>query len=278
MKLNALGISSFYAKNYNLAAFRFSEAIKLNDRNGKYYNNLAVSLMAQAFTSKQKNPMIESQLLMANRVSKPTVLSAFNMQLYYRFIQFKPEIFLEISEKLVQDLRNNRVEMPAFAGDELFFYLDNSGDYMPEGYVFVFELESLLNAFPDWGRQYQEGFLKAILWRTLEYKADFYEKSGDDGRAILKYVTALELCPRNEFILEKIGKLCTVAGRFEEAELYLTRLLQLSPFHENAHLWLSRIEWDRGEKRKIKERISRLLHVTGLKNREQFNRIMDKVI
>jgi hypothetical protein len=78
--------------------------------------------------------------------------------------------------------------------------------------------------------------------------------------------------------LEKLGKLWAGAGRLEEAELYLTRLLQLSPFHENAHLWLSKIEWDKGEKGKIKERISCLLHVTGLKNQEQFSRIMGKVI
>lgn len=277
-KLNALGISSFYAKDYQVAAFRFSEAIKLNERNAKYYNNLAVCLMVQAFTVKQRNPMIESLLLMANRINKPTVLSLFNLHLYYRFIQFNPKKFLEMSEKLAQDLQNNRVELPAFAGDELFFYPENSGDSMPEGYVFVLELESLLNAFPDRGCRYQEGFLKTLLWRILEYKADYYEKSGDESLAIREYGAALDICPRNEFILERVGKLCTVAGRFEEAELYLTRLLQLSPFHENAHLWLSRIEWDRGEKGKIKERISCLLHVTGLKNLEQFKRIMDKVV
>ncbi len=278
MKLNALGISSFYAKDYHLAAFRFSEAIKTNEWNGKYYNNLAVCLMVQAFTTKQRNPMIESMLLLVNKKHTPTILSVFNLLSYYRFIQFNPEMFLEISDKMAQDLQNNRVEMPAFVGDELFFYLDDSVDSMPESKVFVLELESLLNLFPDRGRQYQEGFLKTVLWRILEYKGDYYEKSGDDSRAIREYGAALEHCPRNEFVLEKLGKLCAVAGRFEEAELYLTRLLQLSPFHENAHLWLSRIEWDKGEKRKIKERISCLLHVTGLKNHEQFKRIMDKVV
>ena len=278
VKLNLLGISSFYAKEYLLAAFRFSKAIKLNEGNEKYYNNLTVCLMVQSFTANQKNPMIESLLLMASRINKPTVLSLFNLHLYYRFIQFNPNKFLEMSEKLVQDLRNNRVELPAFLGDELFFYLENPVESMPESSVFVLELESLLNTFPDRGQRYQEGFLKTLLWRTLEYKADFYEKSEDDSRAIREYGAALEICPHNEFILERVGKLCTVAGRFEEAELYLTRLLQLSPFHENAHIWLSGIEWDRGEKGKIKERISCLLHVTGLKNQEQFKRIMDKVI
>ena len=277
MKLNALGISSFYAKDYHLAAFRFSEAIKWNEKNGKYYNNLAVCLMVQAFTEKKRNPMIESLLLLANRVNKPTILSTFNLHLYYRFIQFNPKKFLEISETMAQDLQNNRIEMPAFVGDELFFYLDNPGDAMPESHVFVLELESLLNAFPDRCRQYQEGFLKTVLWRILEYKGDYYEKSGDDSRAIREYRTALEYCAKNEFILEKLARLYASAGQFENAELYLTRLLQLSPFHENAHLWLSRIEWDRGEKGKIKERISRLLHVTGLKNQEQFSRIMDKI-
>ena len=55
---------------------------------------------------------------------------------------------------------------------------------MPESHVFLLELESLLNAFPDQGSQYQEGFLKTVLWRILEYKGDYYEKSGDDSRAI----------------------------------------------------------------------------------------------
>ena len=278
MKLNALGISSFYAKDYHLATFRFSEAIKTNEWNGKYYNNLAVCLMVQAFTTKQRNPMIESMLLLVNKKHTSTILSVFNLLSYYRFIQFNPALFLEISDKMAQDLQNNRVEMPAFVGDELFFYLDDSVDSMPESKVFVLELESLLNSFPDRGRRYQEGFLKTLLWRILEYKGDYYEKSGDDSRAIREYSAALEICPQNEFVLEKLGKLCAVAGRFEEAELYLTRLLQLSPFHENAHLWLSRIEWDKGEKGKIKERISCLLHVTGLKNHEQFKRIMDKVV
>ena len=277
-KLNTLGISSFYARDYQVAAFRFSDAIKLNERNGKYYNNLAVCLMVQSFASKQKNPMIEPLILTANRTSKPTILSLFNLHLYYRFIQFNPKKFLEMSENLAQDLRNGNVELPAFAGDELFFYLENPGDLMPEGHVFLLELESLLNEFPDRGRRYQEGFLKTLLWRTLEYKADYYEKSGDESLAIQEYGAALDICPRNEFILERVGKLCAVAGRFEEAELYLTRLLQLSPFHENAHLWLSRIEWERGEKEKIKERLSCLLHVTGLKNQEQFNHIMNKVV
>ncbi len=277
-KLNALGISSFYAKDYHVAVFRFSEAIRLNEGSGKYFNNLAVCLMVQAFTARQKNPMIESLLLRANRVNKPTALSMFHLHLYYRFIQFNPKKYLEMSEKLAQDLQNNLVEMPVFRGDELFFFPDNPGESMPDGAIFVLELESLLNTFPDRGHQYREGFLKTLLWRTLEYKADYYEKSGDDSRAIREYGAALGLCPRNEFILERLGKLCAVAGRFEEAETYLTRLLQLSPFHENAHVWLSRIEWDRGEKGKIKERISCLLHVTGLKNREQFSRIMDKLI
>ncbi|MEK6623119.1 MAG: glycosyltransferase, partial [Planctomycetota bacterium] len=278
MKLNALGISSFYAKDYHLAAFRFSEAIKMNEWNGKYYNNLAVCLMVQAFTTKQRNPMIEPMLLLVNKKHTPTILSVFNLQSYYRFIQFNPELFLEISDKMAQDLQNNRVEMPVFVGDELFFYLDNSGDSMPESYVFVLELESLLNSFPDRGSRYQEGFLKTVLWRILEYRGDYYEKSGDDSRTIREYKAALEYCPQNEVVLEKLGKLCASAGRLEDAELYLTRLLQLSPFHENAHLWLSKIEWDKGEKGKIKERISCLLHVTALKNQEQFNRIMDKVV
>ena len=191
MKLNALGISSFYAKDYHLAAFRFSEAIKMNEWNGKYYNNLAVCLMVQAFTTKQRNPMIEPMLLLVNKKHTPTILSVFNLLSYYRFIQFNPELFLEISDKMAQDLQNNRVEMPVFVGDELFFYLDNSGDSMPESYVFVLELESLLNSFPDRGSQYQEGFLKTVLWRILEYRGDYYEKSGDDSRTIREYKAAL---------------------------------------------------------------------------------------
>lgn len=272
IKLNALGISSFYAKNYGLATLHFSNAIKANEHNGKYYNNLAVCLMVQTFITKRTNPVTESLLLTANRMDMQTIASLFNLISFYRFINHKEEKFLELADKLI----NKHTGFPVFSGDELLFYLETPEDYVPNSQIFQMELESLMMSFPVQDNQYQDKFSKTILWRTLEYKGDYYSKLGDICNAVKELKQALEYYPYNEFILEKLSNLYVQIGKFDEAASCLHQLLNFSPIHEEAHLLLSKIEMEKGELDKIKKRIPHLLHLHGLKNKEQFCHIMDK--
>ncbi len=277
MKFNALGISSFYAKEYDLAILRFSKAIMINENNKTYYNNLAVCLMVQTFLKKQTSPLIEPLLMIANRPGTETVVSVFNLISFYRFVQFNHERFLHLADSLISNISNKTITLPMFSGNELFFYLENSGEQMPESHIFLLELESLLKSFPDQGLRYQNGFTRTILWRILEYKGNYYEKLNNRDNAIRAYLSALEYCPRNEFILEKVSKLYCDDEQWDTAEIYLRRLLQYSPLNENAHLWLSKIELARGEKEKVKERVFPLLHLDSLTFRKEFQFFTEQV-
>ncbi len=275
-KFNALGISGFDASMYNLAEFRFSEALKINGQDVKYHNNLAVCLMVQAIRTKETDSRIESLLLTAYQSNKPTIVSLFNLISFYLFIRFNQERFLTLSNKLIHDITGKNIELPVFSGDELLFNLEIARNQAPTSSVFLIELEELWVSFPDLGVQHQEGFIKTIFWRTLEYRGDYYEKLGEGNAAVCEYKKALACCPQNEFILEKLSRLLLDAGQLDDAKFYLSQLLQLSPMHEDAHLWLSKIEEARGEREKTRERISCLLHVTGLKHQGQFNRILER--
>ncbi|MEP9409899.1 MAG: glycosyltransferase [Candidatus Brocadia sp.] len=276
-KSNELGISSFYARNYELAILHFSNAIKANEHNGKYFNNLAVCLMVQTFITKQTNPLTESLLLVANREGTQSIASLFNLISFYRFIHQRNEKFLELTDKLINNVINRHMEFPLFLGDELVFYLEIPEENIPNSQIFQMELESSMMSFPDRGNQYQDKFRKTILWRVLEYKGDYYYKRGDISNAIKEFKLALEYYPHNEFILEKLSNLYLQIGKPDEAAACLSHLLKLSPLHEDAHLLLSGIELKKGAMENTKKRLSHLLFFNNLKNREKFNRIMEQI-
>ncbi|MCF6154448.1 MAG: hypothetical protein E3K36_04180 [Candidatus Brocadia sp.] len=277
MKLNALGISSFYARDLDLAILRFSKAILINENNTKYSNNLAVCLMVQTFIKNQTNPLIESLLLTANQPSSRTIVSLFNLISFYQFIKPDQDKFLELANTLINYITNNVNKLPGFSNDELFFYVETSGNYLLDSQIFRLEMDALMMSFPERNDYYQEWIRKTILWRILEYKGDYYAEGGERERSIKEYESALEYCPHNEFILEKLSKLYFEDEQWNNAEFYLRKLLQHSPLHENAHLWLSKIELAKGEKEKVKERVSPLLHLGSLKFRKEFQYIVDQV-
>jgi tetratricopeptide (TPR) repeat protein len=279
MKFNALGISSFYAGDFDLAVLRFSKAITINENNTIYFNNLAVCLMVQSFLKKQTNhlTLIESLLLTANQPDSRTIVSLFNLISFYRFIKPDQDKFLELANILINYITNTSNKFPEFSNNELFFYIETSGNYLLHSQIFRMEMDALLMSFPVRNDHYQERIRKTILWRILEYKGDYYAERGERERSTEEYKSALEYCPHNEFILEKLSKLYFEEKQWNSAEFYLRRLLQHSPLHENAHLWLSKIELIKGEREKIKERISPLLHLDSLKFRKEFQHIIDQV-
>ncbi len=276
-RLNAAGISAFYARDYSQASSCFAKAIQLNPDNPKLYNNLAVCLMVKAVLNKQKDSTIRPLLQSANKPEGGTPISQFNLLSYYAYLEPEPYEFTTIAHKLIDDLTAKYGDRPVFEGDELFFYLEDPVEGFPNSFIFRMDLEFLMLSNPTRGPQYQRKVSQTLLWRTLEYVGDYYERTGDVENAVSTYMLALQYGPDNEYIMEKLAKLLVLCDRVSEAENVLHNLLTLSPLHEGAHMLLSEIELALNRKEALRERVCRLLHFKGLKMEKQFQRILDQI-
>ncbi|MDY6842956.1 MAG: DUF268 domain-containing protein [Thermodesulfobacteriota bacterium] len=269
-KLNAFGISSFYAKDYHRATMWFSKALQMKENNPKYINNLAVCLMAETTTQEHNTSTIEQLLLLACEADRSSIISRFNTISFYGFIEPHQQNFITWATNLINDIINNTQKLPQFAGEELIFSLDKPLNGFPDSSIFQMELEWLLMSYPDRGPEYKDNFYRILLWRTLEYLGDYYVNMDHRDKAIESYKSALHYEPRNEIVLKKLATVFMKNGILQEAEDALHKLLSLSPLHEEAHLALSEVESALGKKNEMETRISRLLHVNGLQYREKF--------
>jgi len=272
-KLNALGISSFYAKDFQQAATLFARAIQRNGNSGKFYNNLAVCLMVEAVLGERPRGITRNLLLKANNENPPSAVSMFNLLSFLGYIEPDRQEFFRLGDQVVNDLCQRPHIFQRFCGDEIFFYLEQPVEGFPDSLIFRMELEFLLMGHPDRGPEYQKKFLEILLWRTLEYVGDHCTKAARLGDGIKAYSEALKYCPENESILERLADLYEQTGLLSEAENVLHTLLVLSPLNEKAHLALSRVEAALGKEEELKERVSRLLHFNGLKQRARFEEV-----
>ncbi|MBM4053776.1 MAG: glycosyltransferase [Planctomycetes bacterium] len=277
MKLNALGISSFYASDYDTAISRFCEACVKNKLNSKYYNNIAVCLMKQSVIKKEIKQKIESLLTLANQENKATVVPRFNLISFFRLIKQDQKTFIDLARKFISDLEDRQNNFSEYLGDEIFFYLEQVEIEKNSDQIFRLEIELLLKSFPKRGIEYQTNLCNSFLWKILEYVGDYYKESGNELQAIEEYKKALHYCLDNETILKKIADLYFDIEDYEESKLYLNMLLNISPLHENAHILLSKIELIQNKKEKIKERIPYILNIQGLKMKAKFDEIINQI-
>jgi len=231
--------------------------------------------MVDALLKGEPNPEIEPLLVSANGEERATPISRFNMASLYRRVQPDGRKFLKWSGELIRDLRTKRGSLPAFSGDELFFYMEGPNTRFYDSSVLQIEMEYLLLHFPRRGAEYQERFLNILLWRTLELTGDFHAGTGQPAGALGAYGLALRYLPQNEIILKKMSDVQIHLELYRDAQTSLRKILELSPLHEEAHLALCRVEQALGESHELRARLSRLLRFQGLKNRDLFQAFLD---
>lgn len=270
VRWNSLGVSDFYAQNYNRAAQCFDRALELAPGAGKYANNLAVTLMMDSMARGEVDTRIEPLLQAANRNATP--LSRFNTVCYYWSVAPNMHKLLDEARKFLHGLGAEGGY--AFTGDEIPFSEEPKHYRFDESWIFRMEMEFSL--FDHAGRRadYQERILRTLHWRTLEYTADAYMALGQHAAAARAYELALGLFSENELILAKLGRAYMAMSLLDRAEERLTQALELSPFFESVHLDLCRVQAALGHIEEIRARLSHLLRYQALKTRDQFESIL----
>ncbi|MBI4650788.1 glycosyltransferase family 1 protein, partial [Candidatus Desantisbacteria bacterium] len=258
-KLNSLGISNFYGNKYHKAAFLFSQALQIVNKDKKYLNNLSVTLMVLKALNNEDHPEVKNFLETVCKANEHAIIPRFNLLSYYKCIESDRNIFFALGADLIDDLRQKKYKDDLYTGDELFFFLETEFNKLPNSLIFRTEIEFLLYHYPNRGQEYQEKFYNTILWRIFEYVGDFYSDDGLYEESINCYQMVLQYCSMNEYVLEKISKAYIKLQQFENAEISLKNLLNLSPLHEEANYLLSEVEMKLNKKQEMKARLTRLI-------------------
>lgn len=266
--LNSLGILDFYSKIYDRALILFNKAFEINGNKYEYINNLALTFMMLKILSNKEGKIKKFFELAIQMSNNKSVIPRFNLISYYRCIELDNEKFFELVDSLIYDLQYKPHELNKYYGTEIYLLENVKG--ISNNDIFNIWMEKILFSYPDRGSEYQEKFYQLILWRVLEYKADFYMETLQFDKAIESYKLALKYCNENEFILEKISRSFMKINQLNEAEFYLKKLLEISPLYEEAHLLLSEIEIQLGKTIELKERLEQLLFLNNLKHRHKF--------
>ena len=274
-KWNAQGVSDYHAPNAERAILCFRNALAADSRSGVYAGNMGVALMTSAY-GRNVPPSADIEPLLMYACAGRSGVAVFNMVCYRFYLEKDSANFLAWSSRLIREIRNGS-DFSDFNGDEIYFKLDAPVTHFGDGFIFELEMERLLMEYPQRGPHYQQKFLRALLWRTLELTGRYNVRTGQDAGAVGAFESALRECPENETILAELGRLYLKLGAPEKAMECFERILEFSPLFEEAHIGLASVEIVLGETGGTAARLDRLLRYGVLSRREEIESLRRRV-